>query len=130
MNGKVRQAISDLPEFNVLGHDIDLWWAQILKCTDFVDCNKPLFYQLLKFIKILLVMPYNQAPVERIFSMVGKIDTKFPPTISHDSVCSLLSCEMYYISDCYAVETPNMLIHSAKTATSRYNLELGSKTYH
>ena len=28
---KVCQAIIDVAEFNVPGHDIDLWWAQILK---------------------------------------------------------------------------------------------------
>lgn len=116
------QAVASLPEFN--GDDTALWWAQVFKRKDFVDGDKPLFTQLMKLIKIL----YNQAPVERIFSMVRKVDTKFHTTISHYSICSMLSCKINCASDCYAVEIPNTLIRSAKTAINQYNTELGAKT--
>ena len=119
---KIYQAASDIPDFK--GQDIDLWWAQVLARKDYVQNNSCVFAEISKLIKILLVLPYNQAPVERVFSMIGKIDTKFRPTISLESVCSLLTCKLNCSSECYAIDVSQDLFKSAKTATNRYNTEL------
>ena len=55
---KTYQVATNLPEFD--GDSIDLWWAQILNRKDFVSGDKPLFCQLTKLIKpLLLNTPYN-----------------------------------------------------------------------
>ena len=121
---KIYQEASDITDFN--GQDIDRWWAQVLVCKDYVQNNICVFAQLSKLIRIILVLPYNKASVERVFSMVGKIDT-VTPTISLESVCSvrsLLTCKLNCSSDCYAIYVSQHLLKFTKTATNRYNTEL------
>ena len=77
---KIYQEASDITDFN--GQDIDRWWAQVLVCKDYVQNNICVFAQLSKLIRIILVLPYNKASVERVFSMVGKIDTKLRPQLA------------------------------------------------
>ena len=60
--------------------------------------------------------------------MVGKIDTKFRPSISLESVCSLLTCKLNCSSECYAIDIPPNLLRSAKTSINRYNTELKNKS--
>ena len=96
----------------------------MLARKDYVQNNSYVFAEFSKLIRIHLVLPYNQTPVERVFSMVGKIDTKFRPTISLESVCSLSTCKLNCSSDCYAINVSQDLLMSAKTATNCYNTEL------
>ena len=112
------QASTDLPNFT--DQDlIDIWWQQVLHSKDAACAD--IYTELPRLIKTLLVLPYHQAPVERVFSIVNKIYTKFQPLLDNDSVCALLACNMNSNSECYNTETPNELICGAKTATLQYN---------
>ena len=112
------QASTDLP--NCMDQDaIDIWWQQVLHSKD--AAGEDIYTELPRLIKTLLVLPYNQAPVERVFSVVNKIDAKFQPLLDNDSVYALLACKMNSNSECYNTKTPNELIRAAKTATLQYN---------
>ena len=114
------QAALDLPKADDM--IVDVWWSNLLQTK---DCTGNLKYlHLAKLIKILLILPYNQAPVERIFSMVNKIDTKFRPTISNKSVNSLLSCKLNNDAECFMTDIPDELIQATRSACTKYRKDL------
>ena len=80
-----------------------------------------LFTSLSKLIKILLILPCDQAPVERVFSMVNKIHTKYRTGIQNNTVCALLTCKINSKVPCPQTNIPNKLAKQAKTATMRRN---------
>lgn len=90
------QVDRNLPEFTL--KEVDLWWGKVL-----LPKGAP---GLSAIIKTLLILPYNQAPVERIFSMVTKIDTKFRPTLKDTTLTSLIRCKVNLFSNCNCYELP------------------------
>lgn len=55
----------------------DVWWFEVLKMK---GTSGQIKYD--KLIHVLLILPYDQAPIERVFSMVNNIDTTFWPVNS------------------------------------------------
>ena len=82
---------ANLPAFGD-GCDVDQWWLRVLELRS--PSGSQLFTSLSKLIKILLILPCDQAPVERVFSMVNKIHTKYRPSIQNNTVCALLTCKI------------------------------------
>ena len=80
-----------------------------------------LFTSLSKLIKILLILPCDQAPVERVFSMVNKIHAKDRPSIQNNTVCALLTCKINSKIPCTQTDIPNKLAKQVKTATMLRN---------
>ena len=123
---KMYQAASNLPQIPDNADELDIWWCSLLKRSDGV--GKPLFMELAKLIRILLILPYNQAPVERLFSMLRKIDTKFRPSLSNNTISSLLACKLNCSVDCYKLSVPSELRVKVKRATRLYNTEIAQRS--
>ena len=77
-----------------------------------------LFTSLSKLIKILLILPCDLAPVERVFSMVNKIHTKDRPSIQNNTVCALKINSKIPSTQ---TDIPNKLAKQVKTATMLRN---------
>ena len=71
------QVAEDLPAFitDPPGDRPDAWWSKVIVKKDLGGHLR--FGKLATLINILLILPYDQAPVERLFSMVGKIHTQY-----------------------------------------------------
>ena len=68
------QASTDLPNF--MDQDaIDIWWQQVLHSKD--AAGKDIYTELPRLIKTLLVLPYNEAPVERVLASSIKFIPNF-----------------------------------------------------
>ena len=79
------------------------------------------FDNLAKFCKILLVLPHSTADSERLFSMIGKVDTAQRSNLHASTVCHILRVKINTDLECYKSKelfTPNLL-YQAKTATKR-----------
>ena len=109
---------TNLPAFGD-GCDVDQWWLRVLELRS--PSGSKLFTSLSKLIKILLILPCDQTPVERIFSMVNKIHTKYRPSIQNNTVCALLTCKINSKVPCGQTDIPNKLAKQVKTATMRRN---------
>ena len=109
---------TDLPALGD-GCDIDQWWLRVLGLKS--PSGTLLFSSLSKLIKILLILPCDQAPVERVFSMVNKIHTKYRPSIQNNTVCALLTCKVNNKVPCPQTVVTNELAKQVKTATMHRN---------
>ena len=109
---------ADLPAFSD-ACDVDQWWLRVLELRS--PSGSPLFSGLSKLITILLILPCDQAPVERVFSMVNKIHTKYRPSLQNNTVCALLTCKVNSKVPCPQTEVSNELAKQVKTATMRRN---------
>ena len=109
---------TNLPAFGD-GCDVDQWWLRVLELRS--PSGSQLFTSLSKLIKILLILPCDQAPVERVFSMVNKIHTKYRPSIQNNTVCALLTCKINSKVPCPQTDIPNKLAKQVKTATMSRN---------
>lgn len=79
------------------------------------------FGNLANFCKLLLVLPHSTADPERLFSIIGKIETPQCSSLLPSTVCDLLSVKLNVDEECYkskALFTPHLL-QQAKTATVR-----------
>ena len=109
---------TDLPRLEE-GIKIDEWWLKVL---DFKRLSgTPLYSCLSQLIKILLILPCDQAPVERVFSMVNKIHTKYRPTLQNSSVCALLTCKVNSTLPCHKMVISDDLVSQVKSAATRRN---------
>ena len=109
---------ADLPAFSD-ACDVDQWWLRVLELRS--PSGSPLFSGLSKLIKILLILLCDQAPVERVFSMVNKIHSKYRPSLQNNTVCALLTCKVNSKVPCPQTEVSNELAKQVKTATMRRN---------
>ena len=79
------------------------------------------FGHLAGFCKNLLILPHSTADPERLFGVIGKIDTSQRSNLQPQTVCNLLSVKINVDQECYKSKelfTPNLL-YQAKTATKR-----------
>ena len=79
------------------------------------------FGNLAKFCKTLLVLPHTIADPERLFSIIGKVDTSQHSNLHASTVCDILRVKINTDLECYKSKelfTPNLLCQ-AKTATKR-----------
>ena len=79
------------------------------------------FGHLTGFCKTLLVLPHSTADPERLFSMIGKVDTSQRSSLLPSTVCNILSAKINHDQECFKTNelvTPD-LIAQAKSATTR-----------
>ena len=69
---------TELPPFTD-NSEIDEWWLNVLDTKS--PSGTPLYKNIGYLIRIIPILPCDQAPVERVFSMVNKLHTKYRPTI-------------------------------------------------
>ena len=111
------QVAPDLPEFV----EVDKWWGQVMQLK---DCGGQLrFGRLATLVTTLMILPYDQAPVERLFSLCTKNYTKFRASLGAETLCSLLHCKINFDCECHQLRPTRDLITSAKHATVIYNAE-------
>ena len=104
----------------------DSWWNEVLATK---TANGALRYpSLAQLIPTLLVLPYNQAAVERAFSLVRKNATEFRPTLSTESVAAILSCKINCDEDIWNFKPPHSLVLAARSATVNSNLTPSTST--
>ena len=115
----------DLPVYGE-GCDVSQWWLNVLDLRS--PSGSALYSNLSRLIKILLVLPCDQAPVERVFSMVNKIHTKYRPTIQNNTVCALLTCKINNKVPCSQTIVSNHLAKQVKTAAMRRNESIKEQT--
>ena len=79
------------------------------------------FCNLAKFCKTLLVLPHCTADPERLFSMIGKVDTTRCSNVHAPSVCDIMRVKINTNLEFYKSEELFMpkLLYQTKTATIR-----------
>ena len=85
------------------------------------------FGKLKRLAHVLLILPYDQAPVERVFSMVNKSDTKFRPSLGNTTVCALLVSKINSGVPCPQgpqLNVSEQLFRDVKAAASKRNNDL------
>lgn len=107
-------------------HMVDQWWLKVIDLKS--PSGSPLYSNLSDLIKVLLVLPCDQAPVERVFSMVNKFHTKYSPTIQNSSVCALLTCKVNSKVPCPQMAVSNHLAKQVKSAVTHRNNYLKEQT--
>ena len=83
------------------------WSAMSEKETVAGDLELPnsyAYYNLVSLAKILLVLPNSNADPERLFSMLGKIETQSHSLLSPSTTCDLLTVKMNRDAPCYLSE--------------------------
>ena len=78
------------------------------------------FGHLTSFCKILLVLPHSTADPERLFSIIGKVDTSQRSSLLPSTVCNILSAKINLDQECFNTNefvTPD-LIAQARSATT------------
>ena len=100
----------------------DAWWSEIFKMKGLSGLAT--FGKLKRLVHVLLILPYDQAPVERVFSMVNKIDTKFRPSLGNTTVCALLVSKINSGVPCPQLNVSEQLLRDVKGAASKRNNDL------
>ena len=101
---------------------VDHFWKDMASVTSVMNSEVYRFRKLSKFSHILLVLPYTNADVEHLFSMVRKIETKERSQLDQSTVCDLLTVKINNDNPCYSIQeliNDNML-SMAKSATIKY----------
>ena len=100
---------------------IDHFWSLMGKQTAIGDLSSLAYLNLSTLAKIVLVLPHSNADPERLFSMVGKIETQSRSLLSSSTTCDLLTVKMNHDSPCFASKDliSEDLLKAAKSATRR-----------
>ena len=79
------------------------------------------YFNLARLAKIILVLPHSNADPERLFSMLGKIETQSRSQLSPSTASDLLTVKVNHDAPCYLSQdlVTNELLHEAKSATRR-----------
>lgn len=79
------------------------------------------YSNLARLAKILLVLPHSNVEPERLFSMVGKIETQSHSLLSSSTTCDLLTLKTNHDAPCFLSQDPitDDLLLEAKSATWR-----------
>ena len=110
------------PNLNNDGEEeLDSWWLRTLGTKS--PSGQARFENLRILVSTLLVLPYDQAPVERVFSMVNKLHTKYRSSLSNETLCALLKIKVNHPGDyqCKNLMPTKQLLERVKTASSRKN---------
>ena len=65
------------------------------------------YSNLARLAKILLVLPHSNVEPERLFSMVGKIETQSRSLLSSSTTCDLLTVKMNHDAPCFFKSRPD-----------------------
>ena len=112
---------TELPPFTD-NSEIDEWWLNVLDTKS--PSGTPLYKNLGYLIRIILILPCDQAPVERVFSMVNEIHTKYRPTIQNSTVCALLTCKVNNKIPCIEMSVSDNLAKQVKSAAMSRNQQI------
>ena len=109
--------------------DIVQFWARLGKVMMPGYASQPCFPKLRELATILLVHPHANADPERLFSMVGKIETQQRGSLLPSTVRDLISVKVNNLShvNCHTVTFPPALAKEAKTATTRKLADAGEE---
>ena len=108
----------ELPDFE--NTDIDIFWSKMTDVELAFGTSKR-FPTLTRLAKACLVLPVSNADVERIFSMLKKIQTEFRSELANDTICSLISCKQNADVQCFNFDPSDSVLKNAKSATKVYN---------
>ena len=101
---------------------LDDFWASVRDLPKPAsEIGKKRFGNLTVFCKTLLILPQSTADLERLFSMIGKVDTSQRSSLLPSTVCDILSIKINHNQECFKTNelvTPN-LIAQANNATTR-----------
>ena len=77
--------------------------------------------KLAQLAKVLLVLPHSNVDPERLFSIVGKIETPTRSQLSPSITCDLLTVKVNHDAPCYESHdiVTDELVKAAKAATRR-----------
>ena len=108
---------------------IDHFWSQMARQKAIGDLSSLAYPTLSELAKTLLVLPHSNVDPERLFSMVGKIETQSRSQLSSSTTCDLLTVKMNHDSHCFASKdlVIDDLLKAAKSATRRSLQELACK---
>lgn len=115
MTGALRNVWQSLTQFQQMD-DIELTFASSKR-----------FPTLCKLAKSCLVLPVSNAEVERIFSMLKKVQTEFRSELANDTICSLLCCKQNTDFPCHKFDPSDSVLKAAKAAASLYNTSKSSE---
>lgn len=113
---------SQLPSFDPkTDAAIDHFWSLMGKKTAIGDLSSLAYSNLSELAKTLLVLPHSNVDPERLFSMVGKIESQSRSLLSSSTTCDLLMVKMNHDSPCFASNDliTEELLKAAKSATRR-----------
>ena len=77
------------------------------------------FQNLANFCKLLLVLPHSTADPERLFSVIGKIDTSQQSSLLPSTVCDNLSVKLNVDEECFQSKK-----HSHQSCCNKQKLPL------
>ena len=104
-----------------LASSIEDFWRSMGDIKQPAHVDMPCFGALSKFCQLLLVLPHTIADPERLFSMIGKIETSQRSNLHASTVCDLLSIKVDNDDKCFNGHksfTP-WLLKQAKSVTMR-----------
>ena len=85
------------------------------------------FPNLCNLAKACLVLPVSNAEVERVFSLLKKIQTEFRSDLGSDTIKSLICCKQNTDFTCVNFIPSDSLLKAAKAATRAYNVSVCSE---
>ena len=101
---------------------LDHFWSAMSTVASNLELPSSFAYSnLARLAKILLVLPHSNVEPERLFSMVGKIETQSRSLLSSSTTCDLLTVKMNHDAPCFLSQdliTDDLLLE-AKSATRR-----------
>ena len=107
---------------------IDHFWSLMgrfkVVTSTLVSDSSLAYSNLTHLLKILLVLPHSNADPERLFSLVGNIETESRSLLNPSTKADLLNVKMNHDGPCYLSGDlmPEKLLKDAKQATSlQYN---------
>ena len=105
----------------IVYHRMDMIWAHL----------RPKLPQVTNIALFLLTIPHSNAAEERVFSMIGKNNTKFRSTLdlatSLNAIMLIKMNQPEHLLPCHRWKIPNELLKRCKSACREYNQEHSSK---
>ena len=100
--------------------DLDAFWREMLNIKMPGDTSKLRFGKLSRFACVLLTLPHANADPERLFSLVGKIETDERSRLLPSTLRNLVSAKVNGIDGpCHSLKFLPTTLHSAKKATTK-----------
>ncbi|KAF9408115.1 hypothetical protein HW555_012089 [Spodoptera exigua] len=107
------EAFSILLWFKVVGwrdrENVEEYWNKILKMTD--GTGEPMFPNLKEIIKVLLVLPFSNACVERVFSQLKLIKSDQRNRLNTDTIAALMATKAA-VKNATTFEPSKALMHA------------------
>ena len=113
-----KHAFLDFSELNMSPDlSVEEYWTKILKMTD--GTGEPMFPTLKKIITLLLVLPFSNACVERVFSQLKLIKSDHRNRLNTDTIAALMATKAA-VKNATTFEPSRTLMH-AKIKYSKHS---------